>query len=165
VGKDSKLKIDGLYIVGAFLLLAFFFWSQESDAIELEVGPTLLSNDYAKGGMLLLTERQGKWSFGGGYVSEQYADLSPCVWSKCTWDIEPNLFFQVQRIVDYKNWELGVGPAYFQNTNRALGKNLTWTLSLGYKGDRWALRLRHYSNAGSGVPNMGQDALTIGYSF
>ena len=85
----------------------------------------------------------------------------------CTWpaDLEENIFFQVQRVSEYKNWELGIGPAYFQNTNRALGKNLTWALSIGYKGKKWAFRLRHYSNAGSGSPNLGLDGITVGYSF
>jgi hypothetical protein len=61
--------------------------------------------------------------------------------------------------------EIGIGAAYFQNTNRALGKNLTWSLSLGFGGEHWSVRFRHFSNAGSGSPNLGQDLLTIGYEF
>lgn len=45
------------------------------------------------------------------------------------------------------------------------GKNLTWALSLGVGSNHWSFRLRHYSNAGSGSPNLGQDMLTVGYAF
>ena len=159
MGKDSKLKIHGYWIVLAFLFLLAFFFSQESESAELEIGPTNLSGEWSGGGMILLTEREGKWAFGGGYVSEQYC--------KCTWpaDIKPNIFFQVHRVIDYKNWEIGIGPTYFQNTNRALGTNLNWGLSVGYKYKKWSIRLRHYSSAGSGTPNLGQDILTVGYRF
>ena len=163
MGKDSKLGIDGLYLVLVFLALLFFFFSRESEAAEIEIGPTSLSGDFAEGGALLLTEREGKWSFGGGYVSKQF--VQTCPRPDCAFDIEENIFFQVQRVVDYKKWEMGIGPAYFQNTNRALGKNLTWGLSLGYRGERFSIRLRHYSNAGSGTPNLGQDMITVGYDF
>ena len=163
MGKDSKLKINGLWIIGAFILLLFFFFSQESESAEIEIGPTNLSGDWAKGGVLLLTERQGKWAFGGGYVSEQF--VSTCERPDCDNDIEPNIFFQVHRIVDYKDLELGIGPTYFQNTNRALGTKLNWGLSIGYKWDKVSIRFRHWSNAGSGAWNLGQDVVTIGYRF
>ena len=163
MGKDSKLKIDGLWIVGAFFLLALFFYSKESDSMELEIGPTNLSGEWAKGGILMFTQREGHWSFGGGYVSEQF--VSTCPRPDCDNDIEPNIFFQVHRMVEYRRWELGLGPTYFQNTNRALGQRLNWGLSLGYKYGDWTLRIRHWSNAGSGAWNLGQDALTIGYTF
>ena len=163
MGKDSKLGIDGLWIVGAFILLLLFFFSQESESAEIEIGPTNISGDWAKGGALILTERQGKWAFGGGYISEQFVET--CDFPVCQFDIRENIFFQVHRIVEYKNWEMGLGPAWFQNTNRALGKNVNWGLSVGYKYKKWSIRLRHYSNAGSGSPNIGQDALTVGYRF
>lgn len=159
MGKDSKLGIQGYWILLIFLLVLAFFFYKEAEAAEFEVGPTLLSGEFSEGGVLIFNERIGKWSLGGGYVSKQYCH--------CTWptDLEENIFFQGQRIVEYKKFEIGVGAAYFQNTNRALGKNLTWSLSLGYGGEHWSIRLRHYSNAGSGTPNLGQDMVTIGYEF
>ena len=159
MGKDSKLKIDGLWIILAFLLLLIFFAYKEANALELEAGPGLLSGEYSEGGVLMISERLGKWSIGGGYVSPQHCHCNYPA------DLEENIFFQGQRILEYKRAELGIGAAYFQNTNRALGKNLTWSLSLGMGGEHWSIRLRHYSNAGSGKPNLGQDMLTIGYAF
>jgi hypothetical protein len=159
MGKDSKLKIDGLWIIGAFLVILLFFLANEGEAAEVEAGPGLLSGEYSEGGILLITERVGKWSFGGGYMSPQYCHCTDPT------ELRENIVFQVQRIVPYKNFEIGIGPAYWQNTNRALGKNLTWSLHLGYGGERWKFRIRHYSNAGSGSPNLGQDMVTVGYSF
>lgn len=159
MGKDSKLGIQGYWILAIFIaLLAFFFW-KEAEGAEFEVGPGLLSGEYSEGGALILNERVGKWSIGGGYVSKQYCH--------CTYatDLEENIFFHGQRIVEYKMAEIGIGAAYFQNTNRALGKNLTWSLSIGLGGDHWSVRFRHFSNAGSGSPNLGQDLLTLGYKF
>jgi hypothetical protein len=159
MGKDSKLGIDGLWIILAFLLVLAFFFYNEANAAEFEVGPGLLSGEYSEGGALIFTERVGMWSIGGGYISKQYCH--------CTLpdSIKENIFFQGQRIVEYKRAEIGIGAAYFQNTNRALGKNLTWSLSFGYGGEHWSVRFRHFSNAGSGTPNLGQDILTLGYLF
>jgi hypothetical protein len=160
VGKDSKLGINGVWIIAVFLLvIGYFFWYEDANAAEFEIGPALLSGEYSEGGTLIFTERVGKWSLGGGYVSEQYCH--------CTWptSLKENIFFQGQRIVEHKKFEIGLGAAYFQNTNRALGKNLTWALSLGYGGEHLSVRFRHYSNAGSGSPNLGQDMVTLGYNF
>lgn len=163
MGKDSKLGIEGAWIVLVFLLILGFFFYSEANAAEFEIGPAVLSGEYSDGGALIFSERIGKFAIGGGYVSEQF--VNTCGRPDCAFDIRENILFQVQRIVKWKNAEIGIGPAYFQNTNRALGKNLTWSLSLGYVGEHWAVRIRHYSNAGSGAPNMGQDMVTLGYSF
>lgn len=143
----------------AFVLLLAFFFYKEAKAAEFELGPTILSGEYSEGGALMVTERVGRWSIGGGFTSDQYCH--------CNWpaDLGSNIFFQGQRIVEYKAFEMGIGAAYWQNTNRALGKNLTWSLSIGAGGEHWSVRIRHYSNAGSGRPNLGQDMITLGYSF
>lgn len=157
------MKFRPWMLILLFMCVMFWMLAQEAKAeTEVELGPTNLSGDWA-GGSIMISENAGKWSFGGGYVSEQFVKTCPRV--DCENDIEPNIFFQVQRVVKYNHWQMGIGPAYFNNTNRALGTNLTWGLMLGYKWDKWAIRFRHYSNAGSGKPNMGQDMLTIGYTF
>ena len=159
MGKDSKLKVPGWSLVLVFIILLAFFAYKEANALEIEGGPGLLSGEYSEGAAVMITESIGKFDLGGGYVSHQVCH--------CTWPahLESNIFFQAQRILEYKAAEIGIGAAYWQNTNRALGKNLTWSLSLGVGGEHWSIRLRHYSNAGSGRPNLGQDMLTLGYSF
>ena len=159
MGKDSKLGIEGYWILAVFLVLLAFFFYKEANGAEFEAGPGLLSGEYSEGGALIINERVGKWDVGGGYISKQYCHCTSPT------DLKENIFFHGQRIVEYKMAEIGIGAAYFQNTNRALGKNLTWSLSLGFGGEHWSMRLRHFSNAGSGSPNLGQDLLTLGYKF
>ena len=159
MGKDSKLGIEGIWIILIFLLLLVFFLYKEANAVELEGGIGLLSGEYSEGGALIINESVGKWDIGGGYISKQTCHCNYPA------ELRENIFFHGQRIVEYKMAEIGIGAAYFQNTNRALGKNLTWSLSLGFGGEHWSIRLRHFSNAGSGSPNLGQDLLTVGYQF
>ncbi len=165
MGKDSKLGIEGYWLALAGLVLLIFFLASESEAAEIEIGPTFLSGDYAEGGIMLFTERVGVWSFGAGYVSEQFVATCGKTYGCIESDLRENIFFQVQRIVVYKQCEIGIGPAYFQNTNRALGARTVFAISFGCGSERWFVRARHYSNAGSATPNLGQDALTIGYRF
>ncbi len=161
MGKDSKLGIEGYWIVAAFLLIVTLVFScEDSEAAEIEVGPTLLSGEFAEGGALIFnSELNQRWYLGGGYISHQQCHCSYPT------GLEENIFFHIQRRARWRLVEVGLGPAYFQNTNRALGKNLTWSLSLGLAGEHWSIRFRHFSNAGSGSPNLGQDMLTIGYAF
>lgn len=161
MGKDSKFKVEGAILVLIFVVILFaMFTCEDSNATEFEVGPTLLSGEYSEGGALLLTERIGKFEVGGGYTSKQECH---CRWPA---DLDENIFFQAQRMVRWKKVEAGIGAAYFQNTNRALGKRLTWALSFGLVDlGHFSVQIRHYSNAGSGSPNLGQDMVTVGWRF
>ena len=162
MGKDSKIGVEGVYLVAAFfILLCLAFCDDARAGVEIEVGPTFLSGEWSEGGVLLISETfENKFMVGAGYMSKQYCH--------CTWptEVRENIFIFGARKVRYKKVDLSIGMAYFQNTNRALGKNLTFGLSLGYTFNKhWFINARHWSNAGSGSPNLGQDALTIGYSF
>lgn len=159
MAKDSKLGVPGWSMVLVFLVVLCFFAYQRANALELELGPGFLSGEYSEGGTLMLTDSVGNWDIGGGVVSKQHCHC------RSPEDLEDNIFFQAQHIIEYKRAEIGIGAAYFQNTNRALGKNLTWSLSIGFGGEHWSIRARHFSNAGSGSPNLGQDFLTFGYEF
>ena len=161
MGKDSKLGIEGVYIVAlALLIMLLVFTCEDADAIEFEAGPGLLSGEYSEGGALIFSgEFANRWHLGGGYVSKQTCHCNQPA------DLRENIFFEVQRRAQWRAVQIGIGPAYWQNTNRALGKNLTWSLMLGLKFDRLSVRFRHYSNAGSGTPNLGQDMVTIGWRF
>ena len=160
MGKDSKLKVQGWMLILVFvLLLGWMFW-KEANAAEFELGPGILSGEYSEGWAVILNQDVGEhWRIGGGVITEQYCHCNYPA------DLETNIFFHGQRVVKYKLLEMGIGAGYFQNTNRALGKNLTWSLSLGLAGEHWSVRLRHFSNAGSGKPNLGQDMVTLGYRF
>lgn len=159
VGAWFDENVKGSLIVGGFLLLLLFGFCHETKAeTSFEVGPAVLSSDYAEGGMFAINERFGKYELGMGYVSEQVVHGI---------DIRENLFVEAKRVVKFgEKFEMALGPAYFQNTNRALGCKFTGSLSMTYNfTDNWGVKVRHFSNAGSCSPNLGQDAFTIQYRF
>lgn len=156
--------IKPVVLIAALLGLLTFGFCQETKAdVRAEIGPAIASGEYTNGGVLRLSQDFGKFNIGLGYISEQdIEDRSGRVFPT-----KPNLYLDVVRTVDiYKKWRGGVGVAFFNNTNRALGCRTTATLAIGYEfSDRVGMYLRHYSNAGSCTPNMGQDLLTIQYRF
>ena len=115
-----------------YLILLFLFAREAKAQVHVELGPTNLSGEWAKGGALLLSERFGKYDIGIGYISEQTTHVTcgphlPAT-SKCDFDIRENIFIHAQRIVKYKRCELGIGPAYFQNTSRVFGEKFNFGL-------------------------------------
>jgi len=177
----KKIRNMGVYLVLGFVTVMMFAFCQEAKAeVTLEVGPTFLSGELAKGGNLSITERWGgpygsRYAVGIGYISEQ--EVLP------TWEasqglpaveLRENLYVHAQRRVSFKmkgcpDWDcisLGVGAAYFNDTNRAIGSNFSASLSIEVRPSKhWSLSIRHFSNAGSSTPNMGQDMLLLGYTF
>lgn len=152
-----------MLIVTFILLLLFGFYKEAKAEVTLEIGPTFLSGDYSKGGIIMLRENfDNHYSIGLGYIYKQEViDRHDRFYA-----VDENLFIQGQRHVDLGNWDLALGVAYFNATNRALGSKFTAALSIGYEWDSgFGIHLRHWSNAGSGWPNMGQDALTFAWSF
>jgi hypothetical protein len=136
---------------------------------QIEGGPTNLSYDWA-GHAYILTERERKWDFSLGWISKQNALLtSPDVLPRSvrTWyDIRQNMFISAQRVVHFHDFEVGVGPAYFNNISRVSGSHFMVGFMLGYNINyHLFVRFRHYSNAGTKPPNLGQDMITIGYRF
>jgi hypothetical protein len=117
--------------------------------------------------MIVLNERWDKWIVGIGWVDQQW--VTPRFereWGGGPVFIDYNLFVHGQRLLKWKKLEIGIGAAYFQNTNRVSGTHFTVSSSIGYHFNKHlTLNIRHFSNAGSGSPNLGQDALLIGWTF
>lgn len=157
--------IKPVYLVGLFILLILFAFAKEAraDEVSVELGATFLSGEYSEGQALILSERFGKYSVGVGYITEQYVTPRN---STRTFVME-NVFIQGQRHVRLSDrFEFGLGVAYFNATNRALGSNFEFSLMVRARiSDRFSVQLRHWSNAGSARPNMGQDVVTIAYHF
>ena len=140
----------------------------------IEVGPTLLSDEFSSGVSVSVIERTDKWDFGITWTSEQ--DVWPG-WEKRNGygpaHLERNAGVFVQRhwtlasVEEVYEIKIGIGVAYWANKNRALGSNLTFpvVLEIPTPLERWTIHFRHFSNAGSATPNLGQDMITIGYSF
>lgn len=153
-----------VYLVAAFLIVLLLFFAAESRAdVQVEFGAGFLSGEFSQGGALILSERFGdnKYTLGLGYISEQEVTDR----SGDFYEVRENLMVFAQRRVCQRWLCLGIGAAYFNGINRALGSEFTAAISIeAWKGS-WSLNVRHFSNAGSSVPNMGQDLLTVGYAF
>lgn len=144
---------------------------------ELEVGPTFLAQEFAHSGTIILTERvAGKYDFSIGHISEQLVQTCPRL--DCIQRIPRNLYFGVGRYWGGERWEFGLSGNYFGDVNRVSGAHFMVGVMVGYKlCDRLSVRVRHYSNAGHQSPdcacgeycgcgyNLGQDAITLVYSF
>ena len=151
-------------LIVAFILLVLFAAYKEARAeVSFELGAGFLSGEYSKGGMIMMSEDfDSKYSLSMGYISEQEVTDR----HDRFYEVRENLFVQGQRKFDLGNWELGLGVAYFNAETRALGSKFTAAISLGYEWDSgFGIFLRHWSNAGSATPNMGQDALTFRWAF
>ena len=170
----KKLKGAALAVVGLLLLFAWALYNEANAEVTAEVGAGFLSSQYSKGGTVIVTERWGgpygsRYAIGMGYISEQQVLTR----RRNFYEIRENLFVFAQRRASFHlkgcEWDcisIGLGVAYFNDTNRALGSNFNAALSIEFRPtDRWSLNIRHFSNAGSAVPNMGSDMITFGYTF
>jgi hypothetical protein len=138
------------------------------------MGPTVLSGELSDGVALLISETwNDRYLLGFGLIGEQTGKFS-----EGDVFIGNNLFVRAQLLVSgpdkwawARNIELGIGPAYLQNTNRALGSHFTINISIAFKTPRkgWLpdrYTIDHFSNAGTAKPNAGQDIyVAIGYDF
>lgn len=163
--REFEAKVRPLYIVLLFIVLILFAAHKEARAdIQVEIGPTFLSGEFAEGYMLALTEEfDNKYAIGVGYIMKQeVTDRSGTFYA-----VDENAFVQGYRKFHvYKGLHLGLGATYFNATNRALGSKFAFSTLLTWQmNDHLSLNFRHYSNAGSAAPNMGQDALLIGWRF
>jgi hypothetical protein len=65
-----------------------------------------------------------------------------------------------------KRLELGIGPAYLQNVGGVNGSHFNFSLMARWRfNDHHSLLWRHWSNAGTVLPNYGRDLVTYAYSF
>lgn len=151
-------------MVLAFLVILLFGFYKEANAeINVEAGGTFLSGEYSEGQMLVLNETWDKWRLGMGIVTEQEVTDRHGNFH----EVRENLFIHGQRLVSItKNLDFGLGVGYFNAKTRWNGSNFVASMSVEYAlDDKWSLKYRHFSNAGSATPNMGQDAFLVSYSF
>ncbi len=159
-GKFNPFNNDtpAVYIIAAFIGLVVLFLALAAKAeTEVEVGATVIHQDYSGGSALLFSEKWGgKYLIGFGIVGDQESKGRV---------IKSNLLVQAQRLVSYKDITLGIGVARWQRKSEVMGDEFSFSLSLSYAIGNWNIRYRHYSNGGTAYPNPGQDILLVGYSF
>lgn len=153
-----------LYLVGAFLVLLLIAFAAESRAgeVSMEVGAGFLSSRPGGGAAVVLTETWNeRYSLSVGWFDKQVC--------KCRFDTTPvdeNIFIQAMREARLGKFDFGLGMSYWQNTSRVFGRNMNYAIMIEYNvTPRFSARLRHWSNAGSAAPNLGQDFLSLAYKF
>ena len=129
--------------------------------MNIEAGPAFLSGEFSEGGLLLISDRvTPKWELSLAYVSEQHCHCAGVN------ELMENIGITGARLGQYKSLEFGIGASFWQNENRAFGEKFNVHALLGWNvSKKFAVRYRHWSNAGSGRPNLGQDALSLAWFF
>ncbi len=145
------------------IVLFFVMPTCESAETTLEGGISILSNEYSDGQYLIIEERfaDGRYGLALGIVGEQV-----CKCREGQINIDANLFVSAMIYSRWKRFELGLGPSYWANKNRALGAHFNVRFSLGFRiWKRLYLKRGHASNGGSADPNLGEDGWGLRWGF
>jgi hypothetical protein len=151
--------------IWAFIVLFVFVIWKVSDAeaeTVIGVGAPIVSGNYTDSISLTIAERwDDKWQIDLTIVGEQDVNFSDGMHH-----LGNNFSIGVQRIVRYRQLEVGVGVSKWQNTNRAFGCDFTLHPSVAWRrSERWAIAYDHWSNAGTCAPNSGLDMIGIRVYF
>ncbi len=165
-------KAPAIYFIWAFIFAVIVFFALAVRPAKAETwvegGATFLSSEYSEGAALFFSEVwDEKYLIGFGIVGDQNGKFSE---KRIT--VKSNMVFHAQRLVTYKKVTLGIGIASWQHTDRALGDEFTFSLSLSVaRPNRWwkwlpdDYRYRHFSNGGTQSPNSGYDIILGSYRF
>lgn len=148
------------------LIMFLFAGSVHADTI-LEVGATFLNWHSSDSGAIILAERfAGKYDVGIGLIESQDCKCYDYVSPHYRSSIPPLSTVFVQRVFVGKRFEFGIGFGLFNRASRVSGTILVYPLSIKYRiTDRLSIGARHFSNGGSGHPNLGQDLATLSWRF
>jgi len=152
-----------VWAVAAFVVLFVVLLANEARSdtlVELVPGVSWVGSERYTGTGLAMVERfQGKYDVGLILMSSQETSGSRRP------DYGGNMGVHAQRIVRWKDLELGLGVAYWANQTPAWSSNTTFSLSVGYRFGPMEVRGRHFSTGGSSARNSGLDIVTIGWRF
>lgn len=151
------MKISWQFLVVLAFLIVFFWMRSCEASTELEVGRVFFKGTPSSYQVMCSETFDNKYSLGFGLISES------TVVNKY---FPMNMFVQAARHVNYKNFSLGLGVAYFEHTTPSLGQKLNFTEAIRYSiTNNWFITYRHWSNAGQTSPNAGHDVLLLGYQW
>ena len=167
-----------IYFIWAFIIAFIVLLALTSRAeaeTEFEYGATFVHGKYSDGSAIFFSETwDGKYLIGLGLIGDQEGtwtfwrpvSLGHEVPIKEVVTMGSNMLVHAQRLVTYKKVTLGLGVAKWQHTNKLIGDELGFSLSIRVRlGNNIGLSYRHFSNGGTATPNTGQDILLIGYRF
>ncbi len=157
-------KAEVVIILVIFAIGFFTVRACEGAETMIEFGAGVLSGEYSDGQYLAIEERfsEGRYSVGFTLMGEQ-----TCKCGEGDVFVRTNIGIYVMRNVFWKRLELGIGIAYWENTNRAIGTNLTIQPRIAIRlWKNFDLRLwTHNSNSGASEKNLGQDRIGFSWRF
>ena len=153
-----KLFKVGSAVLVAIFIIGFLAIRSCEGATTFEMG-TVVFNDEASGVVILISEViADKYAVGVGLLEPDY------IKDRSTW--EPFMLVQVQRYVTYKRLTLGIGVTYWQNKLKDDLEQFTFTEMIRLNISKsFDVYYRHWSNAGAGNRQLGEDALLFGIRF
>lgn len=95
------------------------------------LGGAFVSSEFTDGYTFALRERFGDYQVGIGYVSQGTITVD----DGQEFYMHENMYVHARRMLTLgkrDQFEMGIGLVYWQNTNRALGANWNFSLSVGY---------------------------------
>lgn len=156
------------YIILAFILGLALLASKTATAAEtsfgLAPGTMFVSGSRYNGGMLLIEERwKNRYAVGAGLTTTWECPSQ----NDCPNGNGPtNKFIYAQLVFEYKRFEMGIGPSYWDNQSPAWSSNTPWMLHVGWNfGQHFGLKWRHASTNGSSERNPGLDVLMFDWTF
>lgn len=144
---------------------------------QFAAGPTR-----ADGSAVEISRSTTHWETALGYISDQRVSVRTlqdtctagpagpeCVTLSATAErpVDSYGYFSVQRKFNFRDGAtlrpvVGLGVVANSHTNPYVSSAVTFSLSAGLRlGGHWSLEWRHFSNAGTEQPNLGQDMLLL----
>ncbi|HET6604447.1 MAG TPA: acyloxyacyl hydrolase [Xanthomonadaceae bacterium] len=104
-----------------------------------------------------LTASRHPWEFGLGYIGQRDPDGRAQV---------PDAFYlSVSKRLTWRGWFLSSGVAWVDEDNDVLSGHGQFLTGIGYEFGRWAISVRHLSNASTGGRNRGETFALVEVGF
>lgn len=145
--------------VAVFVSLCILAWATtcHSEGVAVSFGSTALRGPT---GVLQVEWQWPAFEGRDGHWETGITMIGPSNYNKADW---PNSFAWDATYVDgFGPVDIGIGPAYLQNTDAYNHGGANFHLLLGYHYGKWFVRFNHFSNAGSKSPNLGRDMVLVG---
>lgn len=156
---NSKPLVYGIALFVALMLLLFSVKSRGED-LYFDAGSAVVRGYTPTIGLNIV------WHEAGPVNTDYEAGFNLIGQSDYKGEHQPNQFVVHGMLVDgWKNAELGMGFAYFNNQT-AYNCQFTYSMLARYRFTQDIhIQWHHFSTSGSCKPNLGRDLLTIGYRF
>jgi len=150
------------YAVAVFVLIFLVALATKchSQGIVFGVGPTMLRGE--------ASALQVAWQWPAIQSRDAHFETAITVIGPSTFEgkDQGNQFaWSVVYIDGFKNFDIGLGPAFLRKTDAFNTASANFNLLVGYHWKKWFVRWDHFSNMGTAQPNLGRDMILVGTTF